>query len=614
MPPFYGTDAPWWIYDATVPSNPVLVATFDYEYKGLPSFAMEWPDCYVAYYDGSDCWIDHIDFTNPTAPVLTEHVVQVISSAITVGGMTFDENYLHIAVNDGVGWWLVTYDITDFSNFNLYAHLGIADFPAFLDIMSVTGWTNTYLITAEYNDGQTYIFDITDPITTGVVPTAFSTLTPIWQNVGLVVRDDQALYLGFDAPVGKLGIVNVSPAGTFAGIPGPPVLLPSSPASMSLDHSLDRVYINNVFQGLTVVDFNAAPFVLNNEPFFQSLVGFGVEYADSNLVYITYLGWGGFEVIDVSDVGNFQTLYHSTAIDNPHDVVEQGDYLFVLDSDTVISGKATIKTVDISDPQNAEVVAEYWIAEGTNGPICLDGDLLAVTMPHGFKLIDVSNPLSLTTLFTYSQPVDNFFAVGIWNNYLFVGFDPGGAPPPYWIQTWDITNPAIPVAPPGPSGFAFAGVPLDLLFIGDAIFINRGVSLLSLSLNPDPLNPTPLGGLGPNDGFERMKIENNMLYVIDKWNLEIYDVTDPTVFAFQSEVAIPNNGVDIPDQLDVEGLFAFMSGSPLIESFNVWPATTPAYVGQVSPTEFFFSNDLLEYNGFLYQADVGKGIRIYDLY
>jgi len=468
-----------------------------------------------------------------------------------------------------------------------------------------------YLITCEYGDSMTHIFNITDPITTGIIHTVSIPVIGTWQGVGLKIRDDKVLFLGFDPPDGKLVTVNVSSAGGY--LPTAAVaILPSGPSAMVLDPNLNRVYISNVLQGLTAVDFNAAPFVINNEPFFQNLAGFTLEYGDPNLVFATYLGWGGYEVIDVSDVGDFHTLYHSTAINNPLGLVTQGDNMFVLDSDPIVTQKAAIKTVDISDPANAHVTAEYWIDDVVGGPLSLDGNTLAVGMVHGFKLLDVSNPLNIQTFFSYSNPTEDFYNVAIWGHYLFVGYNTGA--PPSWVQAWDITNPAIPVAPPFGSGFNFAGTPADILFIGDSIFINRGTSIMALTLNPDPLNPTPLGGIAPTDNFDRMRIVGNMLYVIDKWNLEIYDVTDPTLFAPQGNVAIPNNGVDIPKHLEVAGLFAFTSASSLIQSFNVWPATTPAYVAQVSGTEFYYSADLMEDNGYLYQADWGKGIRIYDLY
>jgi hypothetical protein len=608
-------ESTWLTFDVTNPSNPVLAGSFEYDYPASPVFSYLWPMVFVGYFDGADCWIDQIDYTNPTAPVLTAKIVHIkdaLFSPTQIGGITVDDNYLYVTINDGVNWWVVAYDRADYTTFYSWTHPGMLNFQSLITIMDVSTWTDKYLITGEYGGPTVMIFNITDLGTFGIFPTAAQTFPGTWDIGGLKVKGSDALYIAWDAPVGKFAKVSITSGGSYV-IPATQVDLPAGATSLVVDPNINRAYVSTGFSGLTSVDFNAAPSIINTEPYFQTLCGFTLEFEEPSLVYATYLGWGGFEVIDVSDSGDFQTLYHTTAINNPVALATQGTNMFVLDSDPVLSDKTAVKTVDITDPSNAVVTAEYWINEGTNGPMCLDGDILAIGMDDGFKLLDVSDPLNVHTTFSYSNPVYTLYNLAIWDHYLYVGRDIGG--PPIWIEAWDIINPASPVAPPGGSGFNIVNNPLDILFNNDTMYVNRGAAGVSdYSLSPDPLNPVLIAGYPASMVFKRARIENDMLYLNDKWDLEIVDISDPAVFSYQGEVAIPNDGAAVPEQLAVAGLFAFTAASPLVQSFNVWPATTPAYVAQVDDTEFAFSFDLIEDNGFLYEADWGKGIRIYDLY
>ena len=613
MPPFANSNL-WWIYDGTNPSNPVLVSTFEYNYPGLPLFSFEGTDCYIGYYQlgGPDCFIDHIDFSDPLNPVLTSQVVQIIDAAFTpnwVGGLTHDDNFLYVSINDGINWWLVAYDRTDFTSYNFLAFPGLTGFANFMDIIDINAWPNTYLVTGTFNDNETLILDITDPIATGIIISTATTVSAGYLISGLTVKDDKALYIGLNGANNSCVKGTISPAGAFT----PPIdeeILPGAPLSIDTHPTSDRAFICCALQGLVVCDFSVGLTLINNEPFYESTSGLVIKYVNPDLIYATLISWG-FEVIDVSDIGNFQSLYHSMVSDNPMDIAitDDSQYMYVLDSDPFVSENAAVRTVDISDPAHAQIVAEYWINAGTFGPMCLEGDVLAITMLEGYRLINASNPLNLTTYYNAITPGYTYYNAAIWGDFLYTGYDTGA--PPIMIQVWDISNPASPLAPF--PGWAITFYPRDILFNNDTLYINRGLTVLSYDLSIDPYAPTGVGGTATVDFFERARIENDLLYLIDGFELVIMDISDPTLFTPVGNVAIPNTGV-VPDQFDMGGLFGFTAASPMVHSFNVWPPATPSHVAEVSFTDFYEAKALEENDGFLYFADTNRGIRIYDLY
>ena len=606
-----------WIYDVTNPSSPVLVHTEPYDVPLIPTSCFSWPDLFVGYTDGVDCWIDYIDFSNPMAPVIDYKITQVADAGVApnlVGRPVADDNYLYIAATDiGVDWWVFAFDRSDYTTFNYYANGAPANYPFYLDLIDVDIYTNTYLVGTEVLGDHVLTFDVTDPIVN--VPLVDSDMF----GGGLEITDMKVngatfWVVGNNGAVGMAVVADVDAGGNLIGIPGGQLAVVLGAWSIKLDTLNNRGYICDIFGGLTVFDMNIPVSVLGTGQFFRSQFASQMDLVEPNIIYATQPGWG-FNVVDVSDFNNIQSLYHTSVLNNPYAVVTDGDIMYALDAAGSTTEAAVIKTIDISDPANAHVIAEYWLDDVTDRPIALDGDLLAVTMEEGWRLLDVSDPTSLTTLYSRTIPGEPHYTLNFHDNYLYVARQDSIAVTNI-VEAYDITNPASPVAPP-PATFVNTAFPArDILFSGDYMYINRAASIQNYDLSVDPLSPPLEVNYIPSMGiaFYRMAIQNDMLYVIEDYDLITVDISDPTAFSFEGNVLIPNNAVAQPEYMAIGGLFGFTAASPLAHSFNLWPATAPAHVAQVHDGEYFETRDLHYYDGYLYHAETIGGLHIYELY
>ncbi len=575
-----------WVYDVSDPGNPVQLS-HDLDIRMNTKACFKYPYCYMVKYAGN--WedrIDLIDFSDPYAPVLHEDVLHYPTQ---ISGICINSTHLYVTTKVNPTSEAIIYDYaSDPLNPAVVDSFNVPYEARLLDLLDPEG-SGTHLVIGTWDDILTYDVEVPSSVTqTGTYT------FPLGPPRDIATWDDY-IYVAHDVSGGGEGWLYVLRQTLVPDIVEESTLDTPGFAS-NITIAWPYVYMGDGDAGLTTV--NVADPALPVHESSIPLVSVGTHLAEDNdVVYIIPMG-AGLQAVDVSDPAAPNTLSRLQVVNRPGSMVVKDGYLIVTESGMYHKG---FKTVDISDPPNASVVAEHFLTEQPTY-LVLDGNNLIARFNMLWGLYDATDPLNITH--HISVPVSNhIWSMAVRGDAFYVALEPVGGPE---IQIFDIS---VPAAPTYENAISLTNNVCDISFKENYMYLNNNLEILVYSLT-DPFNPVFEGNYLITY-VHGMDIRGDYLHMATETDVEIVDISIPGSPVFAGSTTLP---VTYINSIIVGGQFVYaVTMNDGIYTCRVWPPDSPSPFGPVT-TDDYGGTFLLTHEGFLYNASEFAGIRIFDLY
>ncbi len=576
----------YWVHNISNPANPVQLSHEEIWHGKRGCF--HYPYCYyIVYISPDESQINLIDFTDPASPVLHDDVLHF---SCELGSLCMNSTHLYVgtSVNPTSMVRIFMYG-SDPQNPIEVGYFNVPYYPKRLTLMDSEG-PDTHLVAIIDQDIRS--FDVEDPLWVDPAGTySFTNGHPnditTWDDFIFIAHNnwgaDGWLYV-----LEQTSVPSVVEVGSLD--------IPAGPAcAFSIAHQSPYVYIGTGESGFTICDVSTpnAPSHVVTCPDVQD--GHDLDISGDTLCVIP--DQLGMCMFDVSNVLEPELEHCLDVMNSPCEAQVTGDYLLVVDSSI---SRFSVKTIDISDPPNAEIVAE-WVATPRLSYMWLDNDRLAVAGTYDWYLLDASDPLNLTLEHSDSE-INTIRAIAIWGNALYISMEF-----PDSVAVYNITNPSSPVFE---TLFFPTSAGTDFSFHAGYMYISTvgGIEIYELS---DPYNPFHTNTYSLLGVYES-SICWDMLYMVTHNSLEIADLSSPTAPSFLGSVTI--TGPEPVYELAVTGYYAYLAGEVVPQIISAWPPDSPSLFGTVYDYPPYMVNDLLVHEGYLYEVSHDRGLHIFDLY
>ncbi len=326
----------------------------------------------------------------------------------------------------------------------------------------------------------------------------------------------------------------------------------------------------------------------------------GVEYFNG-YVFIAH-PWGGLRSID------------ATAIQNPYVIghYQTPGYLrnvFIRDNYAYLGSENMLNIVDISNPQNCEVIGALGFEDvanmmylGENYAYITGGEFEAGRL----NVIDVSvpsNPVKLGDCY-----IPNCYGVwGVWarDSFVYVADHTPG------LTIVNASNPQMPYVV---STYDSVVCPFyEITGAGDYVYMagvvqHGGLSIINVQ---DPLHPFRTSFLETDQG--NLTLDNNRIYIAGSDSLFIIDVTNPYFPVLIG--CLPHAYLWDVDASGNLAIGVSLSYIRLLRVLDVSNPNSPVELGYYNaPRGYYYGVDVVYKNGYIYVAQWHLGLHIYQYY
>jgi len=579
-----------YIYDVTDISDPQYVSKT--QISGGEFLCFNYPYMYLTdRLDFDETQVNLVDCSDPLNAVETLDVLHYMSDLEAV---QMNSEHLYVSTDVSSASELFIYDYaTDPMNPTQVGHIpSVPDNSRVLEFMDPEG-PDTNLIIGTYSQVLTY--SVEDPANISLI----GTFTPAVSGGawGLVANGDY-IYLCYNESTGNSGMLYSlyqSPSGLFKvgdlDTPG---------SAVDIKLNAPYVYMANDDVGVSICDITnpAAPTHVSTTATLAR-----TRTIDNNGSTIFAIPSGsGLQIFDASIPQSVVPASHLKVINSAYGMVARGDYMIIANS----GGANSLKTIDISDPPNAHVVAELFVAYQ---PFFITsyGDIAATYGNKYIALYDISDPLNILPLTNWDEG-EFIGALCINGNAVYVVKRIVGYP----MRMYDITNPS---APHYEGTFNLVDSTWHITFKDNYMFIsiNPGLRIFDMT---DPFLVNEVGSYSYSPwGYDQVEIRGNLMYAPSKDTLEVIDITNPPTPVFVGSTLVPadHNGYQT---IGLDRQFAYISSyDEIARSVMIYPPDSPTYIAPVyDALHGHTSRDLHCKDGYLYDCADSRGLKIYDLY
>ncbi len=547
------------IYDVSDPANPHIVTKFTPEVDDpycISIYKLGDYLYYALYYSG----LLIFDVSDPYNPFVA-------------GESLFEGNLREIHVDGG------------------YAFL--ADFYEGLIIMDVGDPTNPFKLSSLPLPGELYGIDVADTLIYAasgdsglyVVSVADPTSPDLVNNLIMTDRVEDVYFQD------DLAYVCVDYNGLFILDAGNPMSLSTigsasilHPHSVIVQDSLAFLDANDLYV-VNVAD-PAAPYVTDSfDTYIDNLDVHG------NLIFYVG-GYYGFHIYDFSDPADLQFV--------GSDETSGSVRVQCVDDSIAYLGcwNYGIRTVDISDPYNPEVIGGYYDVDLDLGYIAAVNGYIYTIGEKGFSIFDANNPASPEQTANIYDSTNDALAMAVQNNLAVLAYR-------YNITIYDVSDPYIPDSI-GAYAYSYFSI-LDKIFFADSLLffpgeLSDGIEIINIA---DPQNPQKIGEYShdPYPGLLRtLFVKDNIIYLGTSSDVILVDISDPTspfLLGEITDVPGPSNAMYVSDSTLYRA-----SGTQGIVLINVANEEIP-YLRSVYKTPYN-ARDISVSDSLIYVADYGS--------
>jgi hypothetical protein len=577
-----------WVYDISDPANPVRLSHNE-EVTVHEAACFCFPYMYYTQFiSGTEDKINMVDFSDPYNPVLYEDVLVYTHQA---HGLAMNSEDLYVGLNQSPSSDVIIYNYS--SNPQIPAQQGVFQVPYEPQILALLDpeGPNTKAVVGTWGDVLTY--DVENPAS--VTPAgAYNFPSGAPRDIAV---EGNYIYVAYDTTGGGEGWLYVLRQTLVPDLVEEGTL--DTPGSASyIDVDWPYVFMGDGISGLTICDVTD-PATPQQESSTQCVSYGGDVCTENELVYMV-LHDAGFEIFNPVDPSSPVSLCRIKTLNSPGDMVFKDDYLVISESGCFFNA---IKTIDVTDPQNIDIDAEFWVAFPPQR-MALSNDVLVACGSSEWQAFDVSDPLNIIPG-GGDTTTDIYRAIGICWPTLFVSHDVTGSPE---ILVYDISD----YSSPTPLGsFPVAHFVTGFAFRYIYMYMTSSDGVLVYDVH-DPMNPsyeTTYTCTSPRDP----EIRGYYLHLLIDQDLEIVDISSPTAPAFAGSVT--SSGLMPLDTLCIDGQFAYatkMDELPI--AFHIWPPDSPTELGPVISAPYYPAYNVKVHEGNLYFVHGSQGLGIIDLY
>jgi len=578
-----------WIYDLTDPSNPVYINRMEHDSFEYSDF--RYPYCYGLknLYGSSDNQIDMIDFTDPVNPVLHEGLVNFIGD--TGPAFCMDEQYLYVEHGDAAPYEIRIYDYAANPTSPTLEHTINSTLPPNVFDITEEPTFGKYLLVGGYLEMWAYNIEDLGAIV-DIPPYSFAASTLVTR----IASNGETIYVIHRTGTWDhfLYTMQISLLGTDL-VYSDHIDTPTATYGIMLDEPY--LYLGGS-DGLAVYDVSTptAP-VFNN---LTDLIDYGGSMYKSGDTLCVLPGTAGLELFNVADPTSPIHYPHLPVCNNPQGIAAAGDILYVTDN---TKDDGTILILDISDPANAYVAAEFTLPDQ---PEIIDayGNYILTEYYDGSQyavLIDATDPYNLSILDTFTI-ADSIQLLKLTEDALYIvtNFPE--------VQVYDYST----LPPISMGGIMLADDPLDLTIGLDHMYITTYSDIEILDIT-SPLGPSYEGTYTPVDKGSECRVAGEFLYITGDSTLEVASLADPSNPVYETHLEV-TTVYDI-DEIALYGQYVYLTGyeTPIYVVQRL-PEDAPSVACNIHNIDDYSCYDLLYHEGYLYEMNEYEGVQIYDLY
>jgi len=412
-----------------------------------------------------------------------------------------------------------------------------------------------YAYVADYSAGL-QIISISNPL----APTLVGTYNTPGYCYGVAVWGDYAFVA--DDTYG-LQVINVSnPASpTLAGTYN------TSGSARNVALSGKHAFVADYGAGVQVIDISnpASPTLVGNYNTSGSTRGVAVW---GDRAYLADMG-SGLQVVDITNPASPSLV---ATLDTPGfagNVAVWGNHVYVADQG---SG---LQAIQVSTAVPPFCLGSLYTS-GYAVDLVVSGDVAYLVDYGTFSVLNMSDPIAPSVLGSCASPAS--LAVAIWGRYAYVAELDNG------LAVVDVNDPYNPTVV---AHCDVTGEARGVVVSGDYAYVSAveaGLHVIDIS---NPLAPTFVRTVPtPGYAFETV-ISGDYAYVADRWDMVIYDITDP---ASPVQIGLYDDNPDWIYNLDVAGDYAYIAGNGGgLEIVDVSDPTNPVRVGTCGVGTFVYS-------------------------
>lgn len=312
----------------------------------------------------------------------------------------------------------------------------------------------------------------------------------------------------------------------------------------------------------------------------------------------------GFMTFDATTTAPPAILFNETKftveVDTP---AFAGDYLFIADISE--GGGEPIYTIDISDPENAFIAAEFLFDKRPTDMVVYDNYLLISTFSTFIYSFNISDPLNITLADSHdlgevSRSMDlldnNLYLSGDSNQYAIV----------------DVTNPEVLIEV---VKTPIANTYREIEVTDEALYGQSNSQLVDFYDMANPLAPvlSTSYDVGPGNIASSIEKVGDYLYVAGLSDFHVLDISNPLAPVQTDTIMLNINST----YLGTDGLVAAVdeSGGGVKPVFvSLWPSNDISVVYDFTDWTATYGNaEIVYYNGYMYFL-TQTGLRIVDMY
>jgi len=275
-----------------------------------------------------------------------------------------------------------------------------------------------------------------------------------------------------------------------------------------------------------------------------------------------------------------------------------------------VSCRATVSGVsalNVSTPATPTLSSFLMANQAASGiaysPFYSDGKIYVAYGTAGLRIIDVSNPASITSLSTTALGGDSRGVVAS-GNYAYVAAGTSG------IFVVDVTNPASPVklstitttSATRARGIAISG---SYLYVASS---DSGLGVYSIS---SPATPSLVGYFHPGSQYgENVAAEGNVVGLTDYNKILFFDVTTPTAPVGKGLTSTFRTG---NEGFAIAGNYAYVPDGDTLKIFTITNLMAPALISKISTGAGSYGYNAAVSGNYCYVASEGTGVRTIDV-
>ncbi|UCE64936.1 MAG: T9SS type A sorting domain-containing protein [Candidatus Zixiibacteriota bacterium] len=501
------------IFDITDPSNPELVQICDF--PGIDRMFIYGDFIYLISTDYGTPGLRILETLNPLDP----QIISYYDMPAAIYGTIYYENtiFTNWEVYDSLGYYYTKIGIIDVSDpYNPV----MSDTLTFIFLLSGIWASDGYLhiLTSEFDFWFNYwhLLSLTDPAHPNHVHTMdfgyemFEGITAYQHYAYLKMYPGANIY-EFSDP-NNPSLVRIDSSGNFPEF----ITMHDTVGYAKTDNGIttynmcDPVYPKQISN--LNINYGVGSFFYGGDTCFTATVR-SWNYDDASK----------FNIVDFSNIYNPAIIGEHWTPGKSHDVQISGDYAYIA------NGNSGLTIVDISDPEEPEIIDIIGMAKYAKD-IFIQGNRLYLLRSYRFEIYDISVPTQPVLLGYYSDYLGkprHFYVDG---DYAYISKNPNSSPD--FILILDISTPAYPVQ-------------------------NSTITDLEYA--------------------SYIQVEDGYAYIGCFYDMVIYDVSDPDSIAYVSEYPYHNYAY----QFEIEYPFIFTAcRSRGMEVINISDPANPYFVSE----------------------------------